>query len=227
MIGNITQSEFEERLQAGKLVLTLVGMSNVGKSYWAERLAKECGFTHISCDDLIETQLGDELKMLGYRGIADVAKWLGQPYDEQFASNQQKFLNVETEIVLSLTRRLKADHLKGNIIIDTSGSVAHINQLVQKELERYTTVVYLEATHDMQDEMFRLYLSEPKPVVWGDLYQPEPGETSQQTLARCYPKLLAYRSQHYAAMSHITIHRRSSLKMVNATDFMARVQNSL
>ncbi len=54
----LNPAQFDEKLAAGELVLTLVGMSNVGKTFWSHQLAAEGGFTHICCDDLIEAEMG-------------------------------------------------------------------------------------------------------------------------------------------------------------------------
>src|SRR3954471_24776883 len=105
---SMTAAEFDHRLQSGELVLSLVGMSNVGKSYWSKRLIG-AGFTHICCDDLIERELGNELFELGYAGgIADMAKWLGQPYDRQFPLNQQRYLQLETDTMNTIIAELQS-----------------------------------------------------------------------------------------------------------------------
>lgn len=207
--------------------VTLVGMSNVGKTYWSKRLAAEAGFTHICCDDLIETELGDVLQELGYSGgIADMAKWLGQPYDPQFPKNQQIYLDLEIATMQSLITQLEQSARDTSVIIDTTGSVVHTSSEICEKLQALTTVMYLEATPEMRHEMFKLYIAEPKPVVWGDIYAPKTDETPEQALARCYPELLAYRSGHYAAMSDVTIPRKKALAIEDIQDFLGYVSGS-
>jgi shikimate kinase len=203
-------------------------MSNVGKTYWSKRLAEEAGFTHICCDDLIEAEVADVLKELGYNGgIADMAKWLGQPYDQQFTKNQQKYLDLEIATMQNIIERLEQGSLDGNTIIDTTGSVVHTSPEIRARLHALTTVVYLEATANMRHEMFKLYIAEPKPVVWGDIYRPKSGESPQAALARCYPKLLAHRSGLYAKMSHVGIPRETSLAIASASDFLSYITQSV
>ena len=207
------------------MVLTLVGMSNVGKTYWSERLAQEKGFRHINCDDLIERELGDELLELGYGGgTADMAKWLGQPYDRQFAANQQRYLELETDSLRTIIAELENGTLDGNVIIDTTGSVVHTSPAICQKLSELTTVVYLEATAEIRHKMFEPYIAEPKPVVWGDIFKPRQGESDKQALARCYPELLKYRSGHYADMAHVKIPRDVSLNLQDAPAFLGAVQ---
>jgi shikimate kinase len=208
--------------------LTLVGMSNVGKSYWSKRLAEEAGYRHLSGDDLIEAELGDVLRQLGYSGgLSGMAKWLGQPYEPQFAQNQQRYLDLESATLQIIIDQLEKGLLTGPVVIDTPGSVVHTSTEICERLRALTTVVYLEATPETLEEMFELYIAEPKPVVWGNIYQPQADETPEEALARCYPKLLAYRSKLYEKMSHITIPRNKSLVMSDPDFFLNYIQDSL
>ncbi len=223
----LSSQEFERRLKAGELKLCVVGMSNVGKTHWSKQLAKQ-GFQHLCCDDLIEQKLGDELVKLGFSGgIADMAKWLGQPYDKQFAANQQRYLDLEVETMQQIIDDLENGKLQGNTIIDTTGSVVHTHPEIRQKLHALTTVVYLEATDKMRHEMFKLYIAEPKPVVWEDIFKPEAVETNADALARCYPQLLKHRSDRYADMAHITIPREISLAVTDSIGFLKHLKNSL
>jgi len=215
-------------MKIGQLRLSLVGMSNAGKSYWSQRLAAEAGFTHLCCDDLIERELGNELLELGYSGgIADMAKWMGQPYDKQFPVNQQRYLDLETDTLRTIMAELQNSTLKGNIIIDTTGSVVHTSPAIRHKLSELTTVIYLEATKAMRHQMFELYIKEPKPVVWGDIFKAEKGESDNEALARCYPELLKYRSTLYAEMADVTVPRNTSLALADSAAFLAYVKGAL
>jgi hypothetical protein len=48
-------------------------------------------------------------------------------------------------------------------------------------------------------------LSDPKPVLWRGAFQAKPGEAPRDTVARCYPALLAARRQSYEALAHATL----------------------
>jgi len=225
----LTLAEFENRLATGKLRLSLVGMSNVGKTYWSRLLARD-GFTNICCDDLIEQKLGHELLELGYvGGIADMAKWLGQPYDERFEANQRRYLQLETDTLREIIASLENDDQSGNIVVDTTGSVVHTDPAIRRKLSELTTVVYLEASGEMRQEMFQLYIAEPKPVVWEDKFNIQAKETNIEALTRCYPELLEYRSGLYEAMSHVTIPWETSLAMTGAgvAAFLAYIKSVL
>lgn len=222
------KKEFDRRLREGTLAVTLAGISNVGKTHWSSKLATESGFGHICCDDLIETEVGGVLRELGYNGgIADMAKWMGQPYDIRFSKNQRTYLDLEVATMNTIIRELEQGVQKKNILIDTTGSVVHTGADICRKLRQLTLVVYLEATPSMQEEMFELYIKEPKPVVWGHIYKSEAGESPKEALARCYPRLLAYRSRLYEKMAHVTIQRQASLGIKDADGFLEAIRSRL
>jgi shikimate kinase len=201
-------------------------MSNVGKSHWSEQLATGGGFEHICCDDLIETKLSDVLSAQGFSGgIQDVAQWMGQPYDERFAANQQTYLDLETAATQGVIRRLKVGSIIRDTVIDTTGSVVHTSPEICRDLSDLTTVVHLEASPQMQQAMFELYIAEPKPVVWGDVFHQEEGEEPEAALERCYPDLLNRRHRLYTAMAHITIPREVALSLPDSESFLQYVRS--
>lgn len=59
--------------------ITLVGMSNIGKSFWSKELEREIGYFRFSSDEWIEERLTSELQGIGYSGIKAVSEWMGQP----------------------------------------------------------------------------------------------------------------------------------------------------
>ena len=67
------------------------------------------------------------------------------------------------------------------------------------------TVMHLAASDQEQQLLIERYLNDPKPVLWRGAFQARPNETSRETVARCYPNLIAARRQSYAALAHCTI----------------------
>ena len=226
MKERLQYQQFTRQREQGRLALALVGMSNVGKSLWAGRLA-ESGFSVYGCDDEIEQQLAPELLNHGYMGgLAEVARWMGQPYAPQFAANQQRYLQLEAKALQdALTRHQEA--LQDNTVIDTTGSVVHLSPALLEALRQHTTIIHLAANPDMQQELYRQYLAHPKPVVWGDIYQPLDGELPEAALRRLYPTLLAHRAQQYNRIAHATITRDQLLGLASAEDFLDTVQHNL
>ena len=187
--------------------ISLIGMSGIGKSYWSKKLA-HMGFTRFGCDDLIEEQLAPELQALGYSGIHDMAKWLGQPYEPQYAVNSQKYLYQEQKTLDDILNQIETSSINDDIVIDTTGSVIYLADGTQKKLKQLTTVVYLSVSEAVKTQMYQLYFHHPKPVMWGDMFSPLPGESSLQTLQRCYLELLDYRREKICGVSRYYLRLR-------------------
>ena len=92
-----------------------------------------------------------------------------------------------------------------SLVLDTTGSVIYTGNHHLMRLRKLTTVVHLAASPQEQQLLIERYLNDPKPVLWRGAFQPRDGETPRQTVARCYPTLIAARRQSYAALAHCTI----------------------
>lgn len=219
----LSLGKFEELLSSRRLGISLIGMSNVGKSYVARALAADpsLGFASVCIDDLIEEKLGPFLKSEGFAGIDGVAEWMGQPYDPQYPQTQQLYLRFEEESMNGVT------HPTGrNLVIDTTGSVIYTPQPVLGRLKSETLVVYLEATAEFRDALFRKYISNPKPVIWGDSFNIQAGESERDALERCYPLLLGFRAERYAQLADVTIPRQL-LQDASGRQFLEEVKSRL
>src|SRR5258706_6711991 len=117
--------------------ISLIGMSGSGKTYWSEKLAQK-GFTIFCCDALIEKKLGVELTSLGYNGIEDVAKWMGQPFSAQYKQTSKRYLQFEQEVMEEFLQFLEKTKDDENIVIDTTGSVIYLDKNIIKKLSQLT-----------------------------------------------------------------------------------------
>ena len=221
----LSKKQFEKLLRENRLVLSFLGMSNIGKTYWAKKFYG-IGFEHINCDDLIEAKLAPVLKRLGYLGIKNVSRWMGQPYDERFTANQEKYLFFEGEVMEDIFAQIKNSKTK-NTVIDTTGSIVHTSRNICDRLKRYSTVVYIEAPENMKENMFGQYLKELKPVIFGDVYSPRDGETVLQTLSRCYQELFSLRSALYAKYADVIIPREIIDGNTDVHQFISLIKQSL
>jgi shikimate kinase len=189
--------------------LSLIGMSGAGKSYWAQKLAI-AGFRVISIDDRIEEKLAPELAargqqgIRGIRGIGGVAAWMGWPNETTYREREKQYLDYE---VSSMTEALDEMMLaeEEGIVLDTTGSVAYTGDVICRRMQSLSTAVYLEASPAEEQLLIERYLSDPKPVLWGEQFNQQPGESPKDAVARCYPQLIAYRKQMYARYAHRTI----------------------
>lgn len=185
------------------LRLALIGMSGAGKSYWARHLVA-AGYQAISSDDQIEQRLSPILQHGDYRGINGVAAWMGWPDSPTYAERESQYLSAEIASVDEVLNGLEKNPL-GEFILDTSGSVIHIGNNLLFRLRKSMTVVYLEASAEEQQLLIRRYLDDPKPVLWQGAFQSRAGESPKETVARCYPALIAARRQSYQVLAHYTL----------------------
>jgi shikimate kinase len=180
--------------------LSLIGMSGAGKSHWAQKLAA-AGFRVISIDDRIEKKLAPELAAGRYRGIGGVAAWMGWPDDPAYRAREKKYLEYEVISMGEVLDEIQASGGEG-IILDTTGSVVYTGEEICRRMQNLTTVVYLAATPAEEELLIARYLSDPKPVLWGDQFVQRSGESTHDAIARCYPQLIAHRKKLYEGCAH-------------------------
>ncbi len=198
-------------------------MSGSGKTYWSEKLRRK-GFRMFSCDDLIEKRLGRELRSLGFSGINDVARWMGQPFDARYKHTSQKYLKFEKAVMKKVLKMVGRCDNNDNIVIDTTGSVIYTGSDILAQLCRLTTVIYLHTPLSVREKMYRLYIQDPKPVIWGNSFKKTGRQSNLAALKKYYPKLLAFRARQYAKLADITLNyhclRGNDYSIVN---FMKRI----
>ena len=182
------------------LRLALIGMSGTGKTFWSKRLA-ETGRPVFCCDERIEQRLRARLDVGGHAGIGGVASWMGWPDSATYAQNEADYLAAEIatldEVLTDLARNPSRE-----LILDTTGSVIYAGNHLLLRLRRQMSIVYLAASAAEQQLLIERYLTDPKPVLWRGAFQPRKGETPRETVARCYPMLIAARRQSYEALAH-------------------------
>ncbi len=190
-------------LAKAPLRFALVGMSGAGKTFWARRIA-ETGVKAISCDDRIEERLAPRLKAGGYSGINGVAKWMGWPDSPTYRNREAKYLEEEIATLDEILTELERNPQQ-SLVLDTTGSVIYAGNHLLHGLRKLMTVVYLAASDAEQQLLIERYLNDPKPVLWRGAFRAKAGETARETVARCYPHLIAARRLSYAALAHATL----------------------
>jgi len=185
------------------LRLALIGMSGSGKSYWTQRIAA-AGYPAVSCDTQIEQRLAGALQSGGYAGINGVAAWMGWPDSSNYAEREAAYLAEEIATLDEVLAGLEKNPGE-NLVLDTTGSVIYVGNHLLDRLRKQMQVVYLTASSDEQELLIRRYLEDPKPVLWRGAFQTRKGEEPRDSVARCYPTLIAARRQSYAALAHCSI----------------------
>lgn len=162
------------------------------------------GWTSISCDDQIEERLSSRLAAGGHSGINGVAAWMGWPDNANYAEREAQYLEEEIHTLGEVLTGLEREPDKP-LVLDTTGSVIYTGNNLLLRLRRRMTIVYLAASAEEQQLLIERYLSDPKPVLWRGAFQPKQGEAARETVARCYPTLIAARRQSYEALAHCTL----------------------
>jgi shikimate kinase len=185
------------------LRLALIGMSGVGKTFWAKKLAAT-RYPAVSCDDRIEQKLAPRLAAGGYAGINGVAVWMGWPDSATYPERESEYLAEEIHTLDEILTELEKQPEK-SLVLDTTGSVIYTGNNLLMCLRRQMTIVHLAASAEEQQLLIERYLSDPKPVLWRGAFQPRAGEKPRETVARCYPALISARRQGYEALAHCTL----------------------
>lgn len=208
------------------LRLALIGMSGAGKTFWTKKLASS-GYPAVSCDDHIEGKLATKLAAGGYAGINGVAAWMGWPDSPAYAEREAEYLAEEIRTLDEVLTDLEK-HKEKSLVLDTTGSVIYTGNNLLMRLRRQMTIVYLAASAEEQQLLIERYLNDPKPVLWRGAFQPKSGESPRETVARCYPALIAARRRSYEALAHCTLQvaalRDSSL---DAALFLKMIQSKI
>jgi shikimate kinase len=185
------------------LRLALIGMSGAGKTFWTKKLAAS-GIPAVSCDDRIEQKLAPRLAAGGYLGINGVAAWMGWPDSAMYTEREAEYLAEEIHALDEILTELEKQPEKC-LVLDTTGSVIYTGNNLLRRLRRQMMVVHLAASAEEQLLLIERYLNDPKPVLWRGAFQAKAGEKARETVARCYPALIAARRQSYEALAHCTL----------------------
>lgn len=172
------------------MILSLIGMSNVGKTYWSKKL-ELLGFTRFGCDDEIEKRLG----------VKDLAAWLGFPDRDGYREREQTCLSTEANVLRDVLDRMGDN----DVVIDTTGSVIYLPEDLLKRLKEKTKVVYLQANEQAIELMIEKFFDIPKALIWGEHFVQRNGEDRDNALKRCYPELLKWRQEKYVQIADLII----------------------
>jgi shikimate kinase len=182
--------------------LCLVGMSGIGKSFWAKRLT-ERGWVRHDCDGAISEHLSEIVTPdPGEEPVHALGRWMGMPWSDGYAAREARYLALERVV----TERALRDALhEGRHVVDTTGSVIYLDDALLSELRTQCRIVYLRTPDDRRAAMLARYLAEPKPVVWGTSFTRRTDERPEDALPRCYEELLAFRDRRYRALAHVEL----------------------
>jgi len=189
----LSKTEFTKRYAKGALKIAFIGMSNIGKSYTALRLATHYEFNLIEVDKIIWENLGHD-------SMEAFAQWQGHPYTKGYSAREKKSIALESQAT-----RTALQTQEQNPIIDTTGSVIYADQDVLELLKRDYYVVYIEAMEDHIETLKVQYFKHPKPLIWAGHYKKLEELSKHASILQCYPKLLESRARSYAKLADVTL----------------------
>src|SRR5438093_10262286 len=150
---------------------------------------------------------------------------MGWPDAATYAQRESDYLTEEIHTLDEVLTELEK-HREKSLVLDTTGSLIYIGNNLLMRLRRQMTIVYLAASAQEQQLLIERYLNDPKPVLWRGAFQPKSGEKPRETVARCYPALIAARRQSYEAVAHcplqVALLREGSL---DAPSFLKMIQD--
>ena len=214
-MSQLLSEEMEKHVAAGTFRLAFVGMSNAGKSYRSRILAQQANFFWYEVDASIQ-------KELGLADMNDISDWLGYPTSDTYYERAMQYLAAEEKC----THLADLDTEGKNLVFDTTGSVIYLTGETKDWLLDQCLVVNIDVGEDSIAELSEKYFVEPKPVLWGNLFNRKEGETDEEALRRCYPEMLKDRLGKYRELAHISI-PVSDLFDKSAEDTLAAIKASL
>lgn len=177
----ITVPEFNE---ISHKVITLMGMSGVGKTYLSSMLEKQ-GWCHYSCDyeigtkylsDDIEKTLDeensittDDLSQLSrYVGRLGASNKGGLPLEE-FKRRQKAYFDAESQSLLKLKHVIDQAHEKNftHVVNDSTGSLCEIDdQTLLDSIDENSLIVYIKANAEEEKAVLERAQEYPKPLFF-------------------------------------------------------------
>jgi shikimate kinase len=188
----LSRSELLDQYRDGRLRLALIGMCNSGQSRLSSALARELGFRRISVDDEIER-------------VFPSAGRLDRRATAAPSSRARQRRNLEHEAACLDALALPARDSRANVILDTTGSTAHLPEATTRALRARFLVVYLEVPADEEEGLVERLLETPKDLYWGDFYHRRDGEPIAASVRRCFPALYAWRKSRYERLADVTV----------------------
>ena len=198
----ITESQFKKELnnlKNRKYNIIFLGMSGSGKTYWSKKLAKKFKLNHVEFDELIgkSRELANLIKnYLGKDSAEKLGNYFGKPWNNEYESKEIHFLSIE--------RKFLSKRYNSGTILDLTGSaIYHPSQM--RKMVKTGLAIYLETSKKAQNEMFRIFMRDPKPICWNNLFKKRGKENNEKSLERCYPMLLKSRAKLYEKYADVKI----------------------
>ncbi len=171
----ITISEFND---IENKVITLMGMSGVGKTYLSTMLEGQ-GWKHYSCDYQIakDIGLGDQVTKQDISALSHYVGRLGNPAKggfalDEFKKRQRTYFEAECASLNALKKKVSKAHEDGftHVVNDSTGSMCEIDDDTLFDfVDEHSLIVYIKASPEEEKAVLKRAQEYPKPLF----YSPE------------------------------------------------------
>jgi len=189
------------------LRIAFIGMSGAGKSMVSNYVSAHTKMKRIDIDGLIGERLARRLNRKRM-DVYDVGKYLGMPYYKGFKYRERIYLDLEKKIL--------AEEILPNSIVDTTGSTIYHPTEMEK-IRKNTLIIYLKESKEHRNKLFQRFLKRSKPICWHGFYTKRGGESDKDSLERSYRALLEDKHDRYVQVADISISMHISRKDVLET----------
>ena len=178
----ITKKDFEN---VENKVITLMGMSGVGKTYLSLMLANQ-GWLHYSCDleigvnylrDEIEKALGEDNKITA-ADLSQLSRYVGEmgQHDgvrglsfNEFKQRQDNYIKAECQTLRDIpdvvTDAIENGH--HHIVVDSTGSICEIDDYsLLDKVDEHSLFVYIKANEEEEKRVLERAQAYPKPMYF-------------------------------------------------------------
>jgi hypothetical protein len=243
----ITLPEFDA---IERKVITLMGMSGVGKTHTSCMLARH-GWFHYSCDLEIGTRyLGDELvktlnrpNSVTAEDLSMLSEYVGRlgvlPLGE-FKRRQKQYYDAECQSLARLQGVVRQAHVDGftQVVNDSTGSMCEIdNETLIASVDENSLIVYIKANEDEEKLVLKRAQTYPKPMFfsperfdfWVDQFLSERGIASTHDMNAdefsrwVFPRLFENRLPKYQRIADtygVTIPSEAFRSVGSADEFL-------
>jgi hypothetical protein len=159
----------EQFLNLPRKAVTLMGMSGVGKSYLAQKLAG-LGWAQYGCDEQIGSRFLTEAVAQTTGDLAAFLGKIGNPAKGgldplEFRRRQQLYYEAECASLEAAKQALQSTHR--DFILDSTGSLCEItDETLLADLGGRTLFVYIKASAAEEGEILRRAEEFPKPLYF-------------------------------------------------------------
>lgn len=216
----IAKSQLKKELNNSKTRrnnIIFLGMSGSGKTYWSKKLTNKFNLIHVEFDELIGSskELANLIKDFPGRNSAEKqGNYFGKVWNKDYKSKEARYLPIE--------RRLMSKKYAPGSVLDLTGSAIY-HPLQLEKITKTGLAICLKTSKKAQNKMFEIFIKNPKPICWNNLFKKRKGESNEQALKRCYPMLLEYRERVYERYADVKLPFEVHKNLKNAEEFIEEV----